>query len=136
MITSFFEFAVYALEMLTVGMLVLFVGVLDSKYYEKIRLVDAVWYDVFLVCLLFTNFFLSQWCVEVGNLPGLLAVQAVFHLVMLWELRFFYRRLDVVEKLKYTRQRRIATGVFGVALFFEFVAALTASLWWLSLCIS
>lgn len=102
------EYAVMVYEVATLIVAVLFVGVLGSKYYEKISVCNTkVFYC--LVLILAAGIMLSRWFYLVGNFPALTYTQTAFHLLMLSLLFYLSSKFEVVlPQMRYERQKKIA----------------------------
>ena len=126
------EYAVMAYEVVTIMVIVLFVGVFGSKYYEKISVCNTkVFY--WQVTLLGATIMLSHWFYLVGNFPALVFAQTAFHLMTLSLLFYLSKKFErALPKMRYERQKKIALWCEIAAWAFE-ISAILATFTWLCL---
>ena len=113
------------LETVAVAMLVLFNGVLDSKYYERLRIKafsEYMWYPV--GCLLVATFLaaLSDVYTSWGWLfPALMVAHSLLHVVVVMMLSIALVKFKDIP-FRYSRQYLYARATLRFAVLFEVFA--------------
>ncbi len=120
-------------EAIVVTMVILFVGIFSSKYYEMVKLVNENQFYAIFITLSMGALLLSKYLVNIGNLPALFVLHLMFHGSVLFSLVKLTKKFKTLA-LTYERQRRFAYGCNLAAWAFEMVA-IVATIWWLHLLI-
>ena len=115
-------------EAIVVTMVILFVGIFSSKYYEMVKLVNENQFYAIFITLSMGALLLSKYLVNIGNLPALFVLHLMFHGSVLFSLVKLTKKFKTLA-LTYERQRRFAYGC-NLAAWISEMIAVVATLWW------
>lgn len=127
--TIFIEHFALLSDAVVVTLVVIFVGIFSSKYYEMVKLVNENQFYAIFITLSMGTLFLSKYLVSIGNLSALFVLHFMFHGSVLVSLVKLNRKFLAI-KLTYERQRNFAYGCNIAAWIFEMIA-IVATVWWL-----